>query len=139
MSKTKLICGKKEEILKTHLETAEVLNAFFENIVKNLEINQNSNFDPVTKNVKDPALRAILKYKDHPSILAIQNNCKGQIKVTFEEVDLASIGEEIHNLKISKASQSLDIPAKIIKEHFDIFAEFLWKSISSSIKYSTFP
>ena len=88
------------------------------------------------KNVKDPVLRAILKYKDHPSILAIQNNCKSQIKFTFEEVDLASIGKEIHNLKISKASQSSDILAKIIKEHI---AELLWKSINSSIKYFTFP
>ena len=52
---------EKEEILKTNLETAEVLNTFFGNIVKYLEINQYSNFDPVINNVKDPTLRAILK------------------------------------------------------------------------------
>ena len=63
---------EKIEILKTDLETGEVLNTFFGNIVKYLEINQHSNFDPVINNVKDPTLRAILKYKDHPSILAIQ-------------------------------------------------------------------
>ena len=54
-------------------------------------------------------------------------------------MDLASIEKEIHNLKINKASQSSDIPTKIIKENVDIFAEFLWKSINSSIKSSTFP
>ena len=84
------------------LETAEVLNTFSGNIVKNIEINQYSNFDPVIKNVKDPTLRAILKYKDHPSILAIQNKCKNQIKFAFGEMDLASIEKEIHNLTESR-------------------------------------
>ena len=46
-------------------------------------------------NVKDPTLRVVLKYKDHPSILAIQNNCKNLIKFAFEELDLASIEKEI--------------------------------------------
>ena len=40
---------------------------------------------------------------------------------------------------MNKASQSSDIPTKIIEENVDIFAEFLWKSINSSIKSSTFP
>ena len=65
----------------------------------------------------------------------IQNNCKNGFKFAFEEIDLASIEKEIHNLKMNKASQ---ISAKIIKENVDIFAEFLWKSINSSIKSSTF-
>ena len=70
---------RKREILKTDLETAEVLNTFFGNIVKILGINQYSKCDPVMNNVKDPTLRAFPKYKDHPSILAIQNKCKDQI------------------------------------------------------------
>ena len=82
-------------------------------------------------NVQDPTLRAILKHKDHPSILAIQNNCKNRIKFAFEGMDLSSIEKEVDNLKINKASQSSDIPTKTIKENVDIFAEFLWKSINS--------
>ena len=124
---------EKGEILKTDLETAKVLNTFFGNIVKNLEINQCLNFDAVINNVKDPTLRAILKYKGHPSILAIQNNCKNRIKFVFEEMDLGSIEKEIVNLKINKASQSLDIRTKIIKENVDIFAEYLWKSITAQL------
>ena len=76
---------EKGEILKTDLETAEVLNTFFGNIVKNLEINQYLNFDSVTINVKDAILRAILKYKDNPIILAIRNNCKNRIKFTLKK------------------------------------------------------
>ena len=93
---------EKGVILRIDLETSEVLNTFSGNIVKNIEINQYSNFDPVIKNVKDPTLRAILKYKDHPSILAIQNKCKNQIKFAFGEMDLASIEKEIHNLTESR-------------------------------------
>ena len=92
---------EKGEILKTDLETAEVLNTFFGNIIKNLEINQYSNFDPVINNVKDPILRAVLKCKDHSSILAVQNKCKNRTKFSFEEMNLASIEKEIHNLKIN--------------------------------------
>ena len=88
--------------------------------------------------IKDPTLVAILKHKDHRSILAIQNNCKKRINFAFEKMDLASIEKEIHNLKINKASQSSDIPTKIIKENVDIFAEFLWKSINSSINFPLF-
>ena len=89
--------------------------------------------------VKDPTFSAILKYNDHPNILAIQNNCKSGIKFSFEEIDLASIEKEFHNLKMNKASQSSDIPTKIIKENVDISAEYLWRNINSSIKSSTFP
>ena len=89
--------------------------------------------------VKDPTLRAILKYKDHPSILAIQNNCKNGIKFAFEEIDLASIEKEIHNLKLNKTSQSSNIPTKIIKKNVNSFTKLLWKTINSWIKSPTFP
>ena len=119
---------EKRESLKTHLETAEVLNTFFGNIVKNLEINQYSNFDPVINHIKDTTLRAILKYKDHPSILAIQNTCKIGIKFAFEEIDLASIEKEIHNLKMNIASQSSDIPTKNITEMLIFLLNFYGKA-----------
>ena len=81
---------EKGEILKTNLETAEVLNIFFGNIVKNLEIKSIFKFwSYVINNVNNPTLRAILKHNDHPSILTIQNNCKNRIK--FEEMDLPII------------------------------------------------
>ena len=83
-------------------------------------------------------MRAFLKCKDDLSILAIQNRFKSQIKFTFKEMDLASIEKEILSYKINKASQILDIQTKIIMKNVDIFAEFLWKSINSSIKSFTF-
>ena len=59
-------------IVKTEKETAEIFNNFFGNIVKNLNISQYPDFDPIIENVKDLTLKAILKYKKHSSILAIR-------------------------------------------------------------------
>ena len=54
------------------MKTAEVFNNFFSNIVKNLKIPQYSNFDHIAQNIEDPTLKTIVKYKNHPSIYAIQ-------------------------------------------------------------------
>ena len=59
------------KIVKTEKGTVDVFNNFFGNIVKNLDISQYSDFDPIIENVKDPTLKAILKYKKHPSILVM--------------------------------------------------------------------
>ena len=48
-----------------------VFNMFFANIIKNLNISQYSDFDPIAEKVRDSTLKTILKYKEHPSILAI--------------------------------------------------------------------
>ena len=61
---------EKGEILKTNWETAEVLNTFFGNIVKNLEIKSIFKFwSYVINNANDSNLRAILKYKDTQAFL----------------------------------------------------------------------
>ena len=76
---------EKGEILKTDLGTAKVLNTFFGNMGKIIEINQYSNFDALIINAEDPNLRAILRYKDHPSILAIQNKYKNEINLLLKK------------------------------------------------------
>ena len=47
--------------------------------------------------------------------------------------------KEIHNLHNNKPSQYRDIPTKIIKSNSDVFSDFLYVSINSSIKSSLFP
>ena len=68
--------SEKGEILKTESQTAETLNNFFSNMVKNLDISRYSEIDSVTKHIADLTLKGIFKYKDHPSVLAIQSNCQ---------------------------------------------------------------
>ena len=66
------------ELVKTDLEIAEILNNFFSNIVQNLDISRYSNDEPLVSNINDAILKAILKYRNLPSIIAIQNKCKGK-------------------------------------------------------------
>ena len=74
--KDKIHLIENNELVKTDLETAEVLNNFLSNIVQNLDIPGYSNDEPLVSETNDATLKAILKYRNHPSIIAIQNKCK---------------------------------------------------------------
>ena len=62
-----------DEIIKTEKGTAKVLNAFFSNIVQNLDIQQYNVDDPICKNINDPLLKAIVRYRNHPTLLQLRN------------------------------------------------------------------
>ena len=62
----KIILVEKEEILTKDNSVAKVLNNFFSNIVSH----------PLAKEVNDPTLRAIMKYRNHPGVLTILDKYK---------------------------------------------------------------
>ena len=80
-----------------------------------------------------------MKYRNHPSIIAIRSKCKDKGNFNFIEVDQKQIEKEILKLDVNKASQSSDIPIKILKEKADTFIIFFCNSFNNSIKLSTFP
>ena len=63
IARERISLSKNGEIVKTKIEAAEIFNNFFGNIVKNLNIFQYSDFDPIIENFKNPTLKAIFKYK----------------------------------------------------------------------------
>ena len=89
------------KLVKTEKETAEAFNNFFGNIVKNLNISQYSDFDPIIENVKDPTLKAILKYEKHPSILAIRTKGNRNSTFNFKEISSKEIETETRLLKLN--------------------------------------
>ena len=111
------------ELINSEPKTAEVLNEFFSSIVKNLKIPEYENLNPNFENVKDPFFKVILKYKIHPSIIAIKEKSKNA-KFSFHEVDNKKIIKEIKRLNKNKASQKFNIPIRIIHGNADIFAHF---------------
>ena len=135
-ARERIILTENGEIVKTEKGTAEVFNSFFGNIVKNLNISQYFDFDPIIENVIE---KAILKYKKHPSILAIRTKCNRNSIFSFREVSFKEFETEIRLLQLNKASQYSDTPTKIIKENSDIFSNFICESIDNSIKSSIFP
>ena len=65
-------------------DNAEVLNSFFSNAVKNIKIFKFSESNPLAENILHPTLKAILRYKNHPSIIAIKNAKMDQAFVFVE-------------------------------------------------------
>ena len=79
------------ELVKTDLETPEVLNNFFSNVVQNLDISRISNEEQFITSIEDRTLKAILKYRKHPSIVAIRNKCRNNGSFSFAGVDKKEI------------------------------------------------
>ena len=115
----------KGESVKTELETAEVLNKFFSNIVNNLEISKYYKCEFFIGNTEDQTPRAILRYRNHPSIIAIKNKFKSEDVFYFRELEKKETQKEIlklnnnSNNNNNKASQRSDIPTKNIKGNSD--------------------
>ena len=101
VSREKINLIENEKMLTSEAETAEALNNFFSNIVKRLEIPKFNSNDSVTKNIK-AVFKAILKYKNYPSILAIQKYSKSKI-FHFEEVKIGEFEKEILKSDRTKA------------------------------------
>ena len=78
-----------------------------------------------------------MKYRNHPSIIAIQSKWKDKDSFNFAKVDQKQIEKEILKLHVNKASQSSDISIKVLKENTDIFSNILCNSFNSSIKSLT--
>ena len=81
---------------------------------------------------------AIVKYRNHPSILTI-GVCKKNPQFSFRCVDRGEILKEILNLDASRVCQDSDIPTRIIKENTDIFTDILHSRFNNSIYQSEFP
>ena len=75
----------------------------------------------ISDNVNDDTIKAILKYRKHPSILIITN-----LWFLFSDVTLQDIYKEVKNVDTTAASQDNDIAAKIIREDLDIFSSFIF-------------
>ena len=96
--------------------TENFLNKVFQNIFTNLKTGQYANHDIQIDNIENPTLRDILKYKDIPGVLKVENICKNNNSFTFSEVSIKEIDKEIRSLRTNKASQSSDLPKKIISK-----------------------
>ena len=107
------------------------------NTIKTLNIPQKHHTESIIENVRDPTLKAILRYCKHTSILAIKRNIKSGPVFTFNHITKEEVIKEIK--KASKASQEDDIPTKIIKENSDIFSNFIYQSFNNMIDVCIFP
>ena len=98
----KINLTENEKELTFESETAETLKNFFSNIVEKLDIPKFDSNGSATKNIKDPVFKAILKFKNHPSILAIHKYSKNKT-FHFEKVKIGEIVKEILKLDTNQS------------------------------------
>ena len=96
-------------------EVAEELNNFFANAVKNLHILNYENCNSLAENIDNPTLKAIAKWRNHPSILAIASEYKNRENISFDFISKEDALTVIKMMDVSKAIQESDIPVKIIE------------------------
>ena len=133
------------EIVSDDKAVAEIFNNFFSNAVKNLNIDyyEHFSFDKYflykdSENM-DVILNAIEKYENHPSILKIKESIPEGECFSFKKTDLKSVIKEIGNLNETKSSPIESIPAKILKDTYDIIAPKIVIDFNSSVTTGIFP
>ena len=84
-------------------------------------------------------MKAILKYRNHLSIITSRNQCKNRNSFSFIKVEKKINENLILNQDLNKVSQSSDIPLKTVKENTDILNDCLCNSFKISIKSTNFP
>ena len=87
----------------------------------------------------DLFLNAIENFFRHASALKIKEARDSTDCFSFKLVSIEDICKEIRALDASKATQSDDIPTKIIKNNSDIFSKIFQANLNNAIETSTFP
>ena len=85
-SNERITLVENNEIIKTDKENAKVLNTFFSNTVQNLGIQQCNMDGPICQNINDPLLKAVVRYQNHPSFVAIKKFCHSKTNFSFKNV-----------------------------------------------------
>ena len=83
-----------DKIVENHKNTASILNEFFSDVITTLGIPQYNETEPVSNNIGDPLMKPIMKYRFHPSIVAIKKNCNSGLSFSFSEVERHEIMKE---------------------------------------------
>jgi hypothetical protein len=137
VNKITLVIGDK--VISNDLEIAKTFNDYFKNLVPNLQLKIKTDYVSLHNHIKDPVLRAIRKYENYPSIIAIKNHHQNRKIFEFHPVSKDEILREIETLNKAKATHENDIPTKILKNNNDIFCEFITMSINNTLTSGIFP
>ena len=124
-----------DKVIKEEKHVVKKFTDHFEKIVETLKIDR-----PKLPDLSnDPVPNAIEKFFHHTSALKIKEARDSTDCFSFKLVSIEDICKEIRALDASKATQSDDIPTKIIKNNSDIFSKIFQANLNNAIETSTFP
>ena len=127
------------ELITNEQKVANTLNDFFSIILTSLNLPESQNADQLSDNIDHPTLKAIMKWRNHPRVLAITAVYENRERFTFSSVTLADVAKENNILNSSKAIQEADLPVKLSKDNKDFFAAYRAKYFNDSLKSAKFP
>ena len=104
------------KIIENDKNTASILNEFFSNIITTLGIPQYNETEPVSHNIGDSLMKAIMKYRFHPSIVAIKKNCNSSLPFSFCQVERDEIMKEINTLRQIELHKPQTYPLKLLRK-----------------------
>ena len=136
VSNEKLTLIENNDIIKNEEKTATVVNNFFSNVITSPNIQQHNETGPKSQNINDPLTAATIKYRSHPSIIAIKDKCNSDLYFNFSFVEYDEVMKKINKLKTNKATQNTDIPTKLIKENSEILPDFTFENLNDCIAKS---
>ena len=100
------------------------MNTFLSNIALNFNVPEYHEYEGISRNFSDPILKAIVKYRNHPSIKAIEGVSNSKDLLSFDVVDIEKILKEISSLDHTEVCQESDIPTKLLKKMLIFFQKF---------------
>ena len=110
----KIILVENEKVVSDDREIAICFNDYFTDITKSLDIKLQPTSE-ANEHITDKVLKAIDKYKDHPSVLKIKEQFpQNDSEFKFQQVLPEEVNEQIVKLKTSKSARG-NIPLKMIK------------------------
>ena len=121
------------------LPIAEIFNNYFSNVIRSL-CHRNIPKKPGIACSQNTVSTTINEFRNHPSILSINKNMEriGCPSFSFVFVSLEETIKEVNKLSIKKASQTLDIPVKIIKENKDLISYFVHNNCNNALSSSQY-
>ena len=114
-----------EENLSDDKEIAETFDNYFNNAVKSLNLQCSKEHLNDVSNENDPFEIAIKRFKDHPSIVNINENIPKTTTFNFNEIGSDSIKKMIDNLDSRKSGTFGGLPVNCLQGVSDISGQFL--------------
>ena len=134
----KIILVENGEIISKNKKTAEIMNNYFVNITKELNIPEESRVD-VDFLFTDPIDGIIQTYSKHPSILKIKENVNVGMNFNFNEINQSQIETEIISLNSKKSTGADTIPPKVLKDSVHTVKSPMTQLFNNMIGINHFP
>ena len=125
---SKISLVQKGNVISDDQELARTFNSFFETAVDSLGIKENVSDLDISINSEDPVDIAIMKYREHPSIIKITES-----RFRFKIVNDNDIQRVVLKLNSKKTGTFGNIPTKILKSSSEMCNEILQNIWNSEI------